>query len=74
MNILEHVVEYPDGTGYVNVEKAYSFGSKYLLIVSTGENGNSCPATTYAIAFDSNRTYAKETFRVYRISSGSGKV
>ena len=53
MNILEYVVEYPDGTGYVNVEKAYSFGSKYLLIVSTGENGNSCPATTYAIAFDS---------------------
>jgi hypothetical protein len=53
INILEYVVEYPDATGYVAIEKAYSFGTKYVLIVSTGEGGASCPATTYAIAFDS---------------------
>lgn len=53
INILDHVLEYPDATGYVKIEKAYSFGAKYILIVSTGENGNGCPATTYAIAVDS---------------------
>lgn len=55
MNILDYVVEEPDLTGYVKIEKAYSFGEKYLLLVSTGEAGNSCPATTYAIAFDSQK-------------------
>jgi hypothetical protein len=52
LNILESVVEYPDATGYVNIEKAYKFGDKYLLIISTGENGASCAATTYAFSFD----------------------
>ena len=51
-NILEQVVQYPTATGFVAVEKAYSFGDKYLLIVSTGESGNSCPATTYAFTYD----------------------
>ena len=51
-NILESVVQYPDATGYVAIEKAYKFGEKYVLVVSTGENGASCPATTYAFAFD----------------------
>ena len=51
-NVLESIVQYPDATGYVKIEKAYKFGEKYVLIVSTGENGNSCPATTYAFAFD----------------------
>lgn len=53
LNVLENVVEYPDATGYVNIDKAYKFGDKYLLIVSTGENGASCAATTYAFSFDS---------------------
>jgi len=53
MNVMEYVVEDPEATGYVAIEKAYSFGpSKYVLIVSTGESGNSCPATTYAVSFD----------------------
>lgn len=53
MNIMEYVVEDAEATGYVAIEKAYSFGpSKYVLIVSTGEFGNSCPATTYAVSFD----------------------
>ena len=52
INILENVVESADSTGYVKIEKAYSFGQKYILIISTGENGASCPATTYAISFD----------------------
>lgn len=53
MNLLDSVVEYPDGTGYVVIEKAYAFGpNKYVLIVSTGESGNSCPATTYVLSFD----------------------
>ena len=52
INLLDYVVEYPDGTGYVVIEKAYGFGNSYILIVSTGEHGASCPASTYAIAFD----------------------
>ncbi len=53
MNLLESVVEYADSTGYVTIEKAYAFGpNKYVLIVSTGENGMSCPATTYVLSFD----------------------
>ncbi|MES2918515.1 MAG: hypothetical protein V4729_07840 [Pseudomonadota bacterium] len=51
-NVLASVVQSPDATGYVKIEKAYRFGETYLLLVSTGENGNSCPATTYAFAFD----------------------
>lgn len=51
-NVLESVVENPDGTGYVKIEKAYTFGETYVIIISTGENGASCPATTYAFAFD----------------------
>lgn len=52
LNVLESVVEYPDATGYVSIDKAYKFGDKYLLIISTGENGASCAATTYAFSFD----------------------
>lgn len=51
-NVLESVVEDPEGTGYVTIEKAYKFGEKYILIISTGQNGNSCPATTYVFAYD----------------------
>lgn len=50
--IMEDVVEYPDMLGYLSLEKAWRFDDRYVLVVSTGENGNSCPATTYAIAFD----------------------
>nr|BFD42513.1 hypothetical protein FFPRI1PSEUD_40120 [Pseudomonas sp. FFPRI_1] len=53
VNVMDYVVEDPDLTGYVTVEKAYAFGGKYLLVVSTGESGMSCPATTYAFTFDS---------------------
>lgn len=52
VNVMEQVVEDPDLTTYVAVEKAYKFGDKYVLIVSTGENGASCPATTYAFTYD----------------------
>lgn len=53
MNLLESVVEDPEATGYVTIEKAYAFGpNKFVLIVSTGESGNSCPATTYVLSFD----------------------
>ena len=51
-NILEQVVEEPEYLGYVKVEKAYKFSDQYLLVVSTGESGNSCPATTYVIGYD----------------------
>jgi len=58
MNLLESVVEYADSTGYVTIEKAYAFGpNKYVLIVSTGENGMSCPATTYVLSFDTQSEY-----------------
>jgi len=58
MNLLESVLEYPDGTGYVVIEKAYGFGpNKYVLIVSTAESGNSCPATTYVLSFDTKTEY-----------------
>lgn len=52
MNVMESVVDDPETTGYIAVEKAYRFGDKYLLVVSTGEYGNACPATTYAFTFD----------------------
>lgn len=51
-NIMEEVVEEPEAIGYVELERAYKFGNKYVLVVSTGENGNSCPATTYAFSYD----------------------
>ncbi|WP_255263391.1 hypothetical protein [Pseudomonas aegrilactucae] len=50
---MEFVVDDVDLTTYVGVEKAYAFGGKYLLVVSTGESGMSCPATTYAFTYDS---------------------
>lgn len=52
MDLLEYVS--PDASSsYVVIEKAYSFGAnKYVLIISTGENGRSCEATTYAFSFD----------------------
>lgn len=53
VNVMEFVVDDVDLTTYVGVEKAYSFGGKYLLVVSTGESGMSCPATTYAFTYDS---------------------
>lgn len=52
MNILEHVLEEPEYSTYVTVEKAYAFGpDRYVLIISTGEGGRACPATTYALSF-----------------------
>lgn len=53
VNLLDYVLEYPDASGYVSLEKAYIFGDRYILIVNTGEYGASCPATTYAIGIDS---------------------
>lgn len=56
MNLMEYVVEDPESTGYVSIEKVYSFGPhNYVLVVSTGEMGKSCAANTYAFSFDSNR-------------------
>lgn len=51
-NIMEEVVQDPEALGYLKLERAYKFGNKYVLVVSTGENGNSCPATTYAFSYD----------------------
>lgn len=65
MNLLEAVVEYPDGTGYVVIEKAYAFGpNKYVLVVSTGESGMSCPATTYVLSFDTKSEYVDGKARI----------
>lgn len=53
VNLMESVVQDPELTGYVKIEKVYAFGpDKFVLIVSTGESGNSCPATTYAFSYD----------------------
>lgn len=52
VNIMEQVVDDIDATGYVAIEKVYKFYDKYQFIVSTGEYGMSCPATTYAFTFD----------------------
>ncbi len=52
VNILESVFDDLEGLVYMSVEKAYSFGDKYVIIISTGEGGRSCPASTYAFAFD----------------------
>ena len=51
-NILEQVLEEPELSGYVKVEKAYKFDSQYILVISTGEYGMSCPATTYVVGYD----------------------
>lgn len=52
VNVMEQVVEDVEATGYVQINYAYKFADQYILIVSTGENGNSCPATTYAFSYD----------------------
>lgn len=53
MNIMEQVLDEPEYATYVAVEKAYAFGpTNYVLIISTGEGGNACPATTYAVSFN----------------------
>ena len=53
MNLLEYVLEDIEATGYVAFEKVYAFGpNKYVLVISTGERGRSCEATTYAFSFD----------------------
>lgn len=52
INILNTVVGDPLGLGYLKLEKVYSFGEQYVIIISTGEQGNMCPATTYAFTFD----------------------
>tara|TARA_B100000965_G_scaffold149937_2_gene124699 strand:+ start:12911 stop:13531 length:621 start_codon:yes stop_codon:yes gene_type:complete len=58
MNLLESVVEYPEATGYVTIKNAYAFGpDRFVLIVSTGEYGRSCPAATYVLSFDTQSEY-----------------
>lgn len=52
VNVMEQVVEDVELTGYVHIDHAYKFADQYVLIVSTGEHGNSCPATTYAFSYD----------------------
>lgn len=53
MDVMTQVMEEPEYATYVVVEKAYAFGpNKFVLVISTGESGNSCPATTYAVSFD----------------------
>ena len=52
INLLETVLDDLEASGYVSVAKAYAFGNKYLFIISTGEHGRSCDATTYAFSFD----------------------
>ncbi|MEG0634702.1 MAG: hypothetical protein RR517_19385 [Pseudomonas sp.] len=53
MNIMEQVIDEPEYATYVGVEKAYAFGpNKFVLVISTGEGGRACPATTYAVSFD----------------------
>lgn len=53
INVMEQVVDDVDNLfGYLIIERAYKFGNKYVLVISTGENGNSCPATTYAFTYD----------------------
>lgn len=53
INLMESVVPDVGLTGYVHVNAAYRYGdSLVLLVVSTGEYGQSCPATTYAFSYD----------------------
>lgn len=57
-NILEQVYTYKDFDvsliGYLKVERAYKFGDKYVIVYSTGEDGNSCPASTFSLVYDAN--------------------
>lgn len=58
MNVMEAVVADAESTGYVAIEKAYTFGpNRYVLVVSTGEGGNACPASTYVFSFDTSGEY-----------------
>jgi hypothetical protein len=53
VNIIEYVladVEYP---GYVVIERVYKFLDNYQFVISTGESGRSCDATTYVFTFNS---------------------
>lgn len=53
IDIMKQVMDEPEYAVYVQVEKAYTFGpNKYVLVISTAEGGNSCPATTYTVSFD----------------------
>ncbi|MBU6957221.1 hypothetical protein KRR23_05655 [Pseudomonas sp. CVAP len=53
MDIMGQVIDEPEYATYVGIEKAYAFGpNKFVLVISTGEGGNCCPATTYAVSFD----------------------
>ncbi|MDT8906012.1 MULTISPECIES: hypothetical protein [Pseudomonas] len=53
INVMESVVEQAEYTGYVTIERAFTFGpSRYVVVVSTGEGGNACPASTYVLSFD----------------------
>lgn len=53
VNVMEAIVEEAEYTGYVAIEKAYTFGpSRYVVVVSTGEGGNACPASTYVFSLD----------------------
>lgn len=56
MNLMGSILENPELTGYVAINKAYSFGAhRYVLVVSTGELGVSCPARTYVLSFDTKQ-------------------
>lgn len=48
INLLDYLFEDTDIIGYLAFERIYQFGENYIFIISTGENGQSCPATTYA--------------------------
>lgn len=52
INLLDYLFEDTDMIGYLNFEKTYRFGDKYIFIISTGEYGQYCPATTYAFQVD----------------------
>ncbi|MFC4621049.1 zinc ribbon domain-containing protein [Comamonas nitrativorans] len=51
-NLLDYLFEDTDMIGYLGFEKIYQFGKNYIFIISTGENGKICPATTYAFQVD----------------------
>lgn len=52
-DIMSSVTEAGGWLGYLIFEAAYSFGpNRYVLIVSTGEGGRACPASTYVIVYD----------------------
>ena len=43
INILESVFDDLEGMGYMNFEKAYNFGDKYVIVISTGKGRRICP-------------------------------